>query len=717
VDSQYLWQVDPVQVRVTPIHTVREARGTHHLTNGAYNYTGITLSAPEGSLYLQLNNRVGADDVLMFVNACAHLRASSDPGLREAFEQSPELLSEIARRIIDNRTCEGVELGQAPSIPRPTGAAARSFAARNASLGAAVAAAFLIGMFAFPPLGEFWADEHRYSELMAWGSDEVYQLEEYLAEFPEGRHAAEAQVMLDDLRFDNAEAEARPEAIEAYLNDFPQGRHAAEAQTLLDDVRYQIAKADPGFDALESYVRDFPQGRHSAEAVNELDDRRFAVAEQNATQSHSPAALRDYLADLRNSRHRNDAQKLIDGFYDEAIARVKSLGEGQETVDPQLSGGLLALLESLKTSSRPVATIGFASQQELAPEDESHQLAESQAYAAYLEQNPGLSDIAGASLDNTAILPLGEAFRDEQVRRREAFILDRLRETISKVIDADIIAFEPAAEGQTPMVRIEYRSYSVGSLYLYTQTTTDYLGSETTTPRGLLRGYLVDWKLTIQPKTDGETFVYELASKPGESLYYRPDSSDPDWAVYAVLMYSAFHDFSGKLISGMGLEAPSPPVSFSFADATGSHDTSPAYVPSAYPAESNTDTNTWPSYGDFSSGLTPSDYNLPTWGDTNQFNNNPIDPNQFGADSNAWNSFNSPLFQKANAYAQEAAAALNGTNSGIPEETAIDPSALQLDFSAFGGPTYDFNNLSGTGASADPLTPPQIPGWDSAGAP
>jgi hypothetical protein len=694
-DGQYLWEVNAVRVRVTPIHTLREARGTHHLTNGSYNYTSVALAAPEGGLALQLNDRAGADDVITFINACAHLRTTTEPGLRAAFGESPELVGEVARRMIDNRMNDGTAYGNSRPIPQPTGAPPKIFAARNASLGMAVAAAALFGVFAFPAIGEYWADEHSYGSIVDWGHDDVYRLEGYIAEFPQGRHIEEVQIMLDDVRFAKAK--------------------------------------ENGIAALEEYLTDFPQGRHAAEALVELDDRRFADAELSATQSHSPAALRDYLADMRNTRHREDAQKLIDGFYDEAIARLKSLGEGQEAVDPQLAAGLLALLESLKTSPRPVATIGFAARQEVSPEDELCKLVESQQYIAYLEENPGLSSIADASSEKTAILPLGEAFSDEQVRRREAFILDRLREAISKVINADIIAFEPAAEGQTPALLVEYRSYSVGTLYLYTRTETDSLGSETTTPRGLLRGYLVDWKLTIQPTPQGESYVYELASKPGDSLYYRPDSSDPNWAVYAVLMYSAFHDFSGKLISGMGLEAPSPPVSFSFADATGSHDTSPTYVPtytsdSTYPSVPDSWTwNTSPSGNDWSSGLTPADYTLPGVGgnDANFNFNNTTDssgfiPGDANFNTGGWSGFNSPLFNTANTLAQEAADALNGSTEGTAQpgttqDSTTDPSLLQLDFSAFGGPTYDFNSLSGNGGSTEAtnLAPPQIPGFES----
>jgi hypothetical protein len=683
VDGQYLWDVNPSRVRVIPIHTVREASGIHRLTNGAYNHTDITLVAPEGKYFLQIANRGAADQVIMFLNACAHLRSNTETGLRLALHQCPELLAEVARKIIDNRLSEGVGNAKTANIPQPHGPASTGFLFRNAPILATLAGSLLIGMFVFPEVNERWSDEHLFAAVRSSSSEDA----------------------------------ALPRR---YLDEFSQGRHVAEVASLWDDRRFTNAENDPTFAGLEQYLVDFPEGRHTADALAELDDRRWKIAETTANDSHSPAALRDYLADARNNRHRIDAQQLIDGFYNEAIARIKSLSENQSGVDAQLSGGLLALLESLKTMARPVVTIGFSAQRDLEPAIELFRTLENEQYNAYLAENPALKDVENTSTHRTAILPLGDVFTDEQIGRRESFILDRLREAVHKVLNADMIAFERVPEGQTPTLLVEYHSYPAGGLYLYTrtETTTDYQGysNSNTAVRGLLRGYLVDWKLRIQPPHQEEAFTFELSSKPGDSLYYRPNDSDPDWAVYAVIMYSAFHDFSGKLISGFGLEPPTPPVSFSFADATGSHDTSPTYVPSSTATPNSTEAWNSSPYGAYPynssaygaiPGAIGGDVNAPSWtwsqnGSTtdNSWNGNSWNGGSTDATSPGLSQFNSPMLEKANAYAAEYAKELfDDANANSDASTPWRQMQRAIDAYNHGIPGLDGNPTGSTDAN------------------
>ena len=49
----------------------------------------------------------------------------------------------------------------------------------------------------------------------------------------------------------------------------------------------------------------------------------------------------------------------------------------------------------------------------------------------------------------------------------------------------------------------------------------------------------------------------------------RSFGGEPDWAPYAVLLYSAFHDFASNLVENFGLPAKPLPNEFSFGDATG----------------------------------------------------------------------------------------------------------------------------------------------------
>jgi hypothetical protein len=64
--------------------------------------------------------------------------------------------------------------------------------------------------------------------------------------------------------------------------------------------------------------------------------------------------LRGYLLDERNTRHRDEATRLLAKTYDAPIARLKSLPPGQQ---PELRDGMVKLVESLRTTTTPVVSI------------------------------------------------------------------------------------------------------------------------------------------------------------------------------------------------------------------------------------------------------------------------------------------------------------------------------------------------------------------------
>jgi hypothetical protein len=309
------------------------------------------------------------------------------------------------------------------------------------------------------------------------------------------------------------------------------------------------------------------------------DDLRFREADHNARQQHSPTRLREYLAEPRNTLHRQEAQAAINGFYDEAIARVKKLIEGKKAepaligleggkIDPNLSEGLLALLEALKTSDRPVVTVGFRGQEDPVPSTAEQKALEQFVYDVKLKKEAKLKDIADRSSEKTAILPSGSTFNKEQSARREQIILTQLRTAVNKVLQADILSLAPVSEDEEPVLLVAYHSYPSGSLYTYTNTEHPRFGPETETVKGLLRGFKSDWTITVRPP-GGETRMCKLESRPALQLKYDSEPNDPDWAPYAIILYSSFDDMAARLVAGFGLDPTRPPDSYTFAQAVG----------------------------------------------------------------------------------------------------------------------------------------------------
>jgi hypothetical protein len=87
------------------------------------------------------------------------------------------------------------------------------------------------------------------------------------------------------------------------------------------------------------------------------DDRNFAAAKGKADNpvdsDHLGAqGYRDYLLNERNTKHRDDATRLLAELYDKPINRVKAAAS-----DPVLRDGMVALLESLRGPDSPAVSI------------------------------------------------------------------------------------------------------------------------------------------------------------------------------------------------------------------------------------------------------------------------------------------------------------------------------------------------------------------------
>lgn len=494
VDSLHVWDVGPERVTATPLTGLIEARGTHHITNGAYQFTAVTANlGPGGTWNHNINGRPQAERLVIFLNALAAIRK---PGPAGEAPPSNELAAAMAERISQGQKEFSVSpqelLRKIPGpAPERQGGPPRKTAPWIAAAAAAGFAALVL-----PPVNGLLYDEDLYAR----------------------------------------------------------------------------AVADTGVGTADWYLQALPEGRHAAEVLALRDDRLFAAARADAEQNAGPGAVRRYLSDARNIRHRDEAQVLINGFYDEAVARIRDLSKGATADRPLFKG----LLEALKTAERPVVTVGFKSGFDAVPAKPDAKANESANHKVYFQTEPEVKALADKSPDKSAILAPGGAFEADQVSRREAVILARLKDSVERMLGADILTFEPVQGGAEPMLLVSYHTYPNGDLLLWTQTSGGPNPAlQKRTVRGLVRKYLFDWTITIRPPGKTEPTVFKLTSSPAESLHYRSQPQDPGWAPYAVVMYSAFYDFSGRMISEFGLKPPPAPNSFSFNDAVGLVDNTP----------------------------------------------------------------------------------------------------------------------------------------------
>jgi hypothetical protein len=79
---------------------------------------------------------------------------------------------------------------------------------------------------------------------------------------------------------------------------------------------------------------------------------RDASLFSTAAHENTPAILRAYLADRRNTRHRGEAQALLNALHEQAAKQIEA-----QNGQPELVKGLASLIRALRSSPAPVVTM------------------------------------------------------------------------------------------------------------------------------------------------------------------------------------------------------------------------------------------------------------------------------------------------------------------------------------------------------------------------
>jgi hypothetical protein len=531
-DSSRLWEVRDCVVHVYEYADDLTATGEHYFPAGSAPLTQIVVRSGTGVHVLLLPLMLGSGRVVQFLNAVGQLRRLEEPTFRELAASGSAQVGLVALCGIDNRRVEGVSFDALTDSPRPSPEpSGRAEPTWNGAVGRGlVASVVALGLFfALRPMFDGLREGHLFTAVEADPAPSVAALDRYLAEYPNERRASTVRKMRDERVF----------AL----------------------VPRPIVGAAAELPALERYLTEHPDGPHAAEARDLIDDHHFAVAEQTARAQDSPAGLRRYLAVPANTRHRAAAVAQIGTYYDRTVAELKKRAtDNPDKIDRALMDPLVVLIGALKGVNDPVVTVGFVAELQTDPKTDAEKERERADYDIQLREEPALKDVAARSATNTAILPYLQAFEPDQVANREKLIYERLADAVRKAIKTDILTLRPARSDEQPMIEVRYKIVPSGSLYLYTTTG----GFPLKTVNGLIRGYSIKWDIVMRPPGAAEPLRLSVASQPLSSLNYERELSDPEWAPYAILLYSAFYNLSDRMIRAFALDPGPPPNAFTF---------------------------------------------------------------------------------------------------------------------------------------------------------
>jgi len=545
LDGAYFWKVTPHRCSVVDLAGMTQVRNKTYRTNGIPTRKTVVALTASGRPLLEAHIAFGP-----FLAAALSVRTRfcpAGPGLPPPPGVSPAVVefcadaggrAQAARQVMDGLRSLRLERSKVIPIPTPRWPIRPAWQANWAGQCAAMAlAALVFGAMGLPPLRGF----------------------------------------LNELTFYHAAVNSAPDdnaPVRTYLSDFPAGRHHGEVADLLEGRLYLAAQNSPptSLAEIEDYLASCPNGSHLAEVHALRDDHQFKTDRAEAAQLRSPAPLRNYLDGTvtpDNSRHRAEAADAIDGFYEDAEQHLQDMA-GQLPGDKPLLNGLLAALDYLKTNATPDAAISFLSHCDVAPAAASPAYdAEARSAQAYAAKDAVILNLLDKGT-NLVIQPQN-AFSEDQMERREKNIVRRFREAIGQILSADVITLTQTNDYEHAQIQVAYAIRPAGQLRKYVRTLrpsgqASQAGDPPPITLGLLRDYEIDWQVRFNLPGNLENYEFTLISSPGSSLNMTSGFDDPDWAPYAVTMYSAFYDFAGKLVADAGLAAPAPPSVFTFQD-------------------------------------------------------------------------------------------------------------------------------------------------------
>jgi hypothetical protein len=319
----------------------------------------------------------------------------------------------------------------------------------------------------------------------------------------------------------------------------------------------RAASSGDKLEGMDAYIKDYPQGRHLDAVLQLRDDRRYSLAANAAKLEPSLAPLRDYLKVKDNTRHRTEAEALINTLFDESITKVKALSQ-RPGCDAKLIEALVALIEPLRNGPERSLTIAYARDFQLVPATGQARTLEKMQSDLLIKKNPELktiNDNSGGVIVNASAI-LGQ----EATRLREIVVTDRVRHALNTALGGAAVDLTDAPRDSSPDILITYKIRPTGDLYVLQD-----LLSRTC---GLARSYSFEWTVTFRardtlpaysrsfPTDDAFTFMQKMRQDDLLSPHMDP-------GFYTAMLHASAYKFAAQLEAILGNAPAKVPTAFS----------------------------------------------------------------------------------------------------------------------------------------------------------
>lgn len=314
--------------------------------------------------------------------------------------------------------------------------------------------------------------------------------------------------------------------------------------------------------------------RWASEYVDEVDPafhRPEARAHQlwanaaAAAQGRDIAGMRDVLREVAKvsdptEAHENAeaaAAEALDAIYTEVQAGLGSAaaGSGEFETDEKLRKAFSEVLHVMAHEPDPVLYVAFTNDVDLSapPAELDKLLFDEQA------NDPGMKK---AFPDGPPIIEAGDAFADRFDTKRRDTLIEVLGGSFGNVFEPELLAIAPLEGPRGGKFVLEVHSKVVRQPGYYTLTT-DIPGG--VKYEGLLMALAVHWDVRLLAPDGKELYAQPpLITDPASDVGVSRSEDSPTWALYSIVMDSAYFNYGRRLTGMFGLTPPPERTSFSF---------------------------------------------------------------------------------------------------------------------------------------------------------
>ena len=129
--------------------------------------------------------------------------------------------------------------------------------------------------------------------------------EDYIRNYPTGKHINEAKKKLEELYWQEAYDDNTKYTYNTYIEKYPRGKHIDEAKNKLEELWWQEAYDNNSDYSYNKYIKEYPVGKHNKDAKNKLTELELNLYNKIIKEDaiHNESSIDKYIAEYPNGKY------------------------------------------------------------------------------------------------------------------------------------------------------------------------------------------------------------------------------------------------------------------------------------------------------------------------------------------------------------------------------------------------------------------------------